>query len=324
MASRFATLPDYILGVTYEIWEGRQIASLHQAYGANMVARSTLGVMVGAEDVIHDTLASQAAFPDRQIYGDDVIWSGNDSDGYLSSHRTMIIGTHTGHGVFGPPTGRVVAARCIADCYVKDDVIDDEWLCYDMTAMVRQLGHTPESWARDSIAREGGPDRARRPFTPALDRPGPYTGRGNDHPLGQRLADILTRIMSHDVAVIGTEYDRAVHVWHPGGTTGWGRPFAESQWMQFRTAFPDAAFSIDHQIGRADAGQPDRAAIRWSLSGTHSGFGPWGAPTGAPVHVMGFTHAEFGPWGLRREFTLWDEVSIWKQILLARPDHRYA
>jgi predicted ester cyclase len=323
MTSRFGSLPDYILGVTFEIWEGRQIASLHQAYGKTMVARSTLGVMVGADEVIRDTLASQAAFPDRQIYGDDVIWCGNDADGYLSSHRSMIIGTHTGHGVFGPPTGRVVAARCIADCYVKDDVIDDEWLCYDMAAMVRALGHSPEGWARASIAREGGADAARRPFTPAIDLPGPYTARGNDHPLGQRLADILTGIMSHDIAVIGRSYDRAVHVWHPGNVTGWGRPFAEAQWMQFRTAFPDATFAIDHQIGRADAGEPDRAAIRWSLSGTHSGYGIFGAPTGAPVHVMGFTHAEFGPGGLRREFTLWDEVSIWKQILLACPDHSY-
>jgi hypothetical protein len=321
---RFASLPDYILGVTLEIWEGRQIASLHRAYGRDMVARSTLGVMVGVDDVIHDTLASLAAFPDRQIFGDDVIWSGTAADGYLSSHRSMIIGTHTGHGPFGPPTGRVVAARCIADCFVQDEVITDEWLCYDMGGMVRALGHTPEAYARDMIAREGGPATARRPFTPAIDRPGPYTGRGNDHPTGQRLADILTRLMSHDIAVIGDTYDRAVHISHAGNVTGWGRAFAESQWLQFRTAFPDATFAIDHQIGRSDAGQPDRAAIRWSLSGTHSGHGLWGPPTGAPVHIMGFTHAEFGPWGLRREFTLWDEVSIWKQILLACPDHRYA
>lgn len=323
MASRFATLPDYIQGVTWEIWEGRRISSLHQAYGKDMVARSTLGIMVGATDVINDTLASLAAFPDRQIYGDDVIWSGDDASGYLSSHRSMIIGTHTGHGIFGPPTGRVVAARCIADCHVRDDVIEDEWLCYDMAAMVRQLGHSPEAWARASIAREGGADRARRPFTPATDQPGPYTGRGNDHPLGQRLADILTRIMDKDVAVIGRHYDRAVHVSHPGGTTGWGIPFAEAQWMQLRTCFPDATFRIDHQIGRADPGQPDRAAVRWSLSGHHTGFGILGRPTGAPIHVMGFTHAEFGPWGLRREFSLWDEVSLWKQILLCQPDHSY-
>lgn len=38
-----------------------------------------------------------------------------------------------------------------------------------------------------------------------------------------------------------------------------------------------------------------------------------------PDHILGFTHAECGPWGLRREFTLRDEVSIWKQILLACP-----
>ena len=62
--------------------------------------------------------------------------------------------------------------------------------------------------------------------------------------------------------------------------------------------------------------QPHRAAVRWSLDGRHDGFGAFGAPTGAPVHVMGITHAEFGPWGLRREFTLFDEISIWKQILL--------
>jgi hypothetical protein len=31
---------------------------------------------------------------------------------------------------------------------------------------------------------------------------------------------------------------------------------------------------------------------------------------------MGMTHAEFGPWGLRREYTLYDEVALWKQIIL--------
>lgn len=318
---RFRDLPDYILKITHEIWEGREIAALHRFYGKDMVARSTLGVMVGNQDVINDTLAAQAAFPDRQIHGDDVIWSGDEDAGFLSSHRSMIIGTHTGPGAFGPPTGKVVAARCFADCHVRDGVIDDEWLCYDMADMVRQLGHSPESWARQSIQREGGTDRARQPFTPAIDLPGPYTGRGNDHPLGTRLADMLSRIMAMDFSVIRRGYDRAVHVWHFGGATGWGIPFAEAQWLAFRTAFPDATFRIDHQIGRSDPGEPDRAAIRWSLTGTHSGFGDYGAPTGAPVHVMGFTHAEFGPRGLRREFTLWDPVSIWKQILLACPDH---
>lgn len=316
MTSRLATLPDYILGITREIWEDRQIASLHRSYGKDMVMRSTAGLILGNAGVIKDTLAAQAAFPDQQILGEDVIWSGDAEAGYLSSHRAFITGTHTGHGVFGPPTGRKTAVRCIADCFVEGEAITDEWLCYDFSAMVRQLGHSPRDWAARCIAEEGGPDTAIRPFSPDQDRQGPYSGIGNDHPLGDRLADILTRIMGADIAVIRESYDRACHVCHAGGVEGWSHPFAEAQWMQLRSAFPDAEFRVHHRIGRSDKGEPDRAALRWSLNGEHSGHGVFGPPTGAPVHVMGFTHAEFGPRGLRREWSLWDEVAIWKQILL--------
>ncbi len=95
--------------------------------------------------------------------------------------------------------------------------------------------------------------------------------------------------------------------------------------MQLRAAFPSATFAIHHVIGRSDPHQPHRAAVRWSLDGKHDGFGAFGAPTGAPVHVMGITHAEFGPFGdggagLRREFTLYDEIAIWKQIHLHTGD----
>ena len=58
------------------------------------------------------------------------------------------------------------------------------------------------------------------------------------------------------------------------------------------------------------------AAIRWSLTGKHDGWGAFGEPTGAEVYVLGISHAEFGPWGLRREYVLLDETAVWKQILL--------
>jgi len=168
--------------------------------------------------------------------------------------------------------------------------------------------------------REGGAASASRPYTPGIDRVGPYTGTGDDHPLGMRLDDLLTRIMAMDFAAIDEGYDRACHIHHAGGVTGWGIPFAAGQWMQLRAAFPTAVFKVHHRIGRADPGEPDRAALRWSLDGRHDGHGRFGPPTGAPVHVMGFTHAEFGPRGLRREWSLWDEVAIWKQILLHAAD----
>ncbi len=94
--------------------------------------------------------------------------------------------------------------------------------------------------------------------------------------------------------------------------------------MGLRAAFPDATFRLDHVIGRDDPLMPPRAALRWSLQGKHDGWGRFGTPTGAEVHVMGISHAEFGPFGdgglPPRELTLFDETAIWKQILLHTGD----
>ena len=87
--------------------------------------------------------------------------------------------------------------------------------------------------------------------------------------------------------------------------------------MGLRASFPNAKFTIEHQIGREDPLLSPRAAVRWALHGKHDGWGMFGQPTGSEIYVMGFTHAEFGPYGLRREYTLFDHVSIWKQIFMA-------
>ena len=192
----------------------------------------------------------------------------------------------------------------------------------DQSAIVKQLGFDVVDWTRDLIAREGGPEKCVQPMTPANDVAGPYDGRGNDNEWGQRYADIVSRIMRADLAVIPAEYDRACTLEYPGGVSGHGWSDADQFWMGLRAAFPDAEFKIEHVIGRDDPLMPPRAALRWSLYGKHSGWGRFGTPTGAEVYVMGMSQAEFGPFGhggepcVRREWTLIDETAIWKQILL--------
>ena len=90
--------------------------------------------------------------------------------------------------------------------------------------------------------------------------------------------------------------------------------------MNLRSSFPSAEFKIQHRIGREDINMPPRSAIRWCLHGKHDGWGTFGRPTGAEVFILGASHVEFGPWGIRREYSLFDETSVWKQILLARKD----
>lgn len=314
---KFTDFPDYIIGITKEIWEDRGIATLHQYYADDIVVRSPASVVVGNQNVIGATMATLAEFPDRTLLGEDVIWSGTPEEGMLSSHRLLSTATHAHDGVYGKATGKKLTYRILADCHAVNNQINDEWLIRDQGAIVRQLGWDPKDYAADLIAREGGLEACAPPLTPKTDQPGPYRGRGNENEWGVKYADILTRIMGADMAAIPAEYDRAVHVEYPGGKTGHSHGDVDQFWMGLRASFPDATFQIDHQIGRDDALMPPRAALRWSLHGKHSGWGRFGAPTGAEVYLLGISHAEFGPWGLRREYVIFDETTIWKQILLA-------
>lgn len=313
---KFKDFPDYIIGITKEIWEDRGIATLHQYYSDDIVVRSPGSVVIGNRNVIGATMATLAEFPDRTLLGEDVIWSGTPEEGMLSSHRLLSTATHTGDGMYGAATGRKLVYRIMADCHAINNQINDEWLIRDQGAIVRQMGWEPKAYAADLIEREGGPEACVKPMTPAIDLPGPYKGRGNDNEWGAKYADVLTRIIGADMAAIPAEYDRAVQVEYPGGVQGHSHGPVDQFWMGLRASFPSAVFKIDHVIGREDPMMPPRAAVRWSLHGKHDGWGSFGTPTGAEVYVLGICHAEFGPWGLRREYVIYDEAMVWKQILL--------
>ena len=309
--AEFVDLPDYILKCTARIWEGREIAALNWHYGDTLLVRTPAGISRGNAAGKANTMATLTEFPDRQLLGEDVIWCGDADAGFLSSHRILSTATHHG-GAFGPATGRPVVFRTIADTFCRANRVWDEWLIRDNAAIALQLGRTPQEVAQHAI--DSGDRDA--PLTAATDVPGPYAGTGNDNVWGLRHAEILRRIFRADFAVISAEYDRACHVSLPGGEDVHGHAGAERFWLGLRAAFPSAVFRIDHQIGREDDLLSPRSAIRWSLSGRHDGQGRYGAPTGADVHVMGVSHVEFGPRGVRRDVTLFDDIAIWKQILL--------
>ena len=320
---KFVDLPDYILGVTKEIWEDRQISKLEEYYASNIVVRSPASVVVGNQDVIAATMATLSEFPDRKLLGEDVIWSGSPDQGMLSSHRLLSTATHTHPGAYGAPTGKNLQYRIIADCHAMNNQIDDEWLIRDQGAIVRQMGLHPRDYARQLIEAEGGPTSCVKPYTPTNDQIGPYRGKGNDNLWGQRLAMVLRAIMNAEFNAISAAYDRAADLNYPGGVHTLSFEGADQFWMGLRSSFPNATFEIQHVIGRDDPAMPPRAAARWTLHGLHEGYGAFGHPTGAEVFVMGATHAEFGELitgepKLRREWTLYDETAIWKQILLQK------
>ncbi len=317
-SNRWKDFPDYIIGITKEIWEDRGIATLHDYYAKDIPVRSPMGVQRGNQAVIASTMATINEFPDRELLGEDVIYSDDPEHGLLSSHRLLTKATHTRDGQFGAATGKHWVVRVIADCAAKNDTIYDEWLVRDYGGMVRQMGMDPRDYSAQIIESEGGADKASKPFTLDSDIEGDYKGRGNANEWGAKYAATLSRIMDHDFNHIVNDYDRAAIGEYAGAQTAIGRDEMVKFWVGLRSSFPSATFTINHQIGMDGDMLSPRAAIRWSLDGIHDGWGTFGKPTGAHVHVFGMSHAEFGPWGLRREFTLYDEIAIWKQILMAQ------
>ena len=331
--AKWRDVPHFINGITHEIWEERRIASLTALYSPDLVVRSPASVVRGNSGVIAATMATLAEFPDRQLLGEDVIWCEDranataESDAFMSSHRLICTATHSHAGAYGAPTGARLRYRILADCAIRDGAVHDEWLVRDQSAIVRQMGLDPIEWVRDQIAREGGPARCVPPMTQADHQGGPCLQNGNVSDWGQRYSDTMTRIMAAEMDVIPRVYDRAAILAYPGGVEALGWRGADEFWMGLRAALPAATFTIDHVIGRQDALLSPRAAVRWSLHGTHSGWGRFGAPTGAELYIMGICHVEYGPYGhngaaaIRREFALIDETAVWKQILLATGQH---
>ena len=229
--NKFKDLPDYILKITYEIWENNDVEAIKDYYADTpnvslpTPTRSPSGVIYGAEPVIESTYASKKLFPDRTLLGEDVIWIGNDEEGYFSSHRILSTSTHSVDGMYGEATGKKLYYRTIADCACMNNQVYDEWLVRDQGAIVRQIGIDPKEFANNLIKNEGGPEKASKPFDENTPLKSIYTSpilaSGN---CGEIYANLLTSIMNINLEkTINDNYDRAVQQFQPGGNTHYGK-----------------------------------------------------------------------------------------------------
>ena len=100
---------DYIMRCTHRIWEEKNIGLCRTHYGDDCTMHTLAGPSVGAANVVQGTVSALAMSSDRQVLGEDVIWS-EDVDGRLySSHRITSQMTHMGDdAMLGPATMRPI------------------------------------------------------------------------------------------------------------------------------------------------------------------------------------------------------------------------
>ena len=317
----FTDLVHYIHLITARIWEGRQIGLIRRHYAPDCVMHTPMGPARGVGRVVSGTLETLHAFPDRRLLAEDVIWSGNATDGFLSSHRIVSTQHHRGEGLFGPPTGRRLHVRTVADCAVRSNVIDEEWLVRDQAAIVRQIGGDPREVAARLAADDAAAGITPWHLTEAAEAAA--SGRRptdqREHPLAAMLIATLGRVWNDgDLAALRSLYGEAATLHGPGGIDHVGHDEIDAFLVGYLASFPGAVFAVDHAAVLEEPGHPVRAALRWRLCGTHSGRGAFGAPTGGPVLVLGITHLELRGGRVVRDHTLIDELALWKMIAAKR------
>ncbi|TFB71851.1 hypothetical protein E3O06_11345 [Cryobacterium glaciale] len=319
---RFTDIVDYCVDVTDRIWEDQDVGYIYDTYANGVRIHDDRGWKYGVEAVVEGTIATINAFPDSRHYADDVIWAGDEDQGFVTSHRALNIGHHTGPYKWAPqPTGKEIRIWVIANCVSKENLFYEEWVLYNTAARLLQLGVNVTE-AAQTYAIAGGArlddhqlsevDRllsGRKPTRYEL----PPAGAFNvEHAVRALFHDVYNR---RDFSAIDRLYSQSVR-WH--GTSnreGRGRSAVRGMARNLLATFPDLGLSVDevYWMGNDDDGYS--VSVRWSAAGTHRGLGLYGAPTNRRAFVWGISQLYFQQGRIVEDWSLFNEFDVIAQLI---------
>lgn len=313
---QYQNIVDYIVRITHRIWEEADMGYIYDTYAPDIPVHTGYGTSYGVEEVVGGSVAFLAALPDRRMYAEDVIWTGDDKAGFHTSHLIANTATNTGFSPWGPPTGKRVSFLAIANCFVRENRITEEWLVRDTGALIRQLGF--DLWEVARVARPadtptvtGETDRllGQRP-------PEPYRQRHEDW----HIEDFVQRIF-HEV-FNGRHFNVLAETHHPGAVMRvpgnlrlYGTGNIRSYLLNLLAMFPDAALTVEHLYCLGDAAQGYRVAVRWRLQGMHRHHGFYGRPTGKRMNILGVSHLHVDAQQVTEHVMVFDELAVAMQLV---------
>lgn len=319
---QYVNIIDYIVRITHRIWEERDVGYIYDTYSHDAAVWDDYGLQYGREKIVVDTLHTTNAFPDIRLIADEVIWAGDDTVGFHTSHRTVISGTNTGWSRYGAPTGRRVRLWCIANCVARDNEIFYEHVLYNTSSMVRQLGLDLFETARAMKRR-----MALAPFPEnfAAAEPARLPGQGKPPllPFPTDRGDVASFVAAFfqnvwNRRMLG-EIDRtcAPHIVLQGPTDR--RYYGIGQYKAFvlsmLAAFPDLNLTIADLYWMGCEANGLLVSIRWEGQGTHTGYGLYGEPTGRAVRLWGISQWSLRNGCIETDWTMFNELGVLMQIV---------
>lgn len=318
---QYVDIIDYILRITHRIWEEKRIGYIYDTYAHNSHVHDDYGLQYGRDKIVADTVHTINAFPDVRLYADEIIWAGNDHVGFHTSHRTVIVGHNTGYSKYGPPTGKKVVVWCIANCIALENEIFEEWVVYNTSSMLAQLGFDLREKAREfgnlmdpnllRDARSGEPQRLLGQGKPAHFPAA--TANGFD------VEDFLRRTY-HTIwnwrmpGAVDEVYAPNLRFHGSTNRESYGRGAYVSYLLSVMAMFPDLVMQIDDLYWMGNDADGYLASVRWSLTGTHRGLGIYGAPTGRHITMWGISQHHIRRSQIVEEWQVFNEFEVMQQI----------
>ena len=322
-AGPFRSLADYILGITHEIWESRQVERIRDYYASDCVVYMPGGVQRGVDIVVRNTYDSLVSYPDRLLIADDVVWSRDGAAHFYSSHRITSHMTNLGASPLGPATGRRVRVCTIADCVVEAGVITREWLIRDNWSLVRQLGLDPHVLAAARAATPVSDEyrqwlAAERARVRQASNNGQHSVTRYTHAQAAEFA--LTNLRNFwidaDDKLLAAQC-APYAVLHDSAPLASGYDAIRAHSAMLRRAFKNVALTVDHVCVVPRDSDTTDVAVRWTLDARHVGE-LWGlAGSGRSVTVLGITHWHLVANRIAAEWSIYDRLDVLTQVLRA-------
>ena len=317
----FRDIVHYIEKSTYQIWDQKNLGLIYRYYTPTTVVHTSDGDTFGYEEVVRNSTIKMAAFPDIRDLIEDVVWTGNDRDGYRTSMRWTWTARNSGHSVYGPPTGRNVVVTGLANCVIKGEQVVEEWVVYNELSLLRQLGLDLHEVLREASAGLDG-----RPPSEAAGEVDRLMGQAPPPEMPPKESDgfdieDFVRRSFHDVwnrRMFGKIPDYYAPGYRCHGASDrelYGlRDFTQDVLARV-AAFPDATVHIDDLYWNDDGEGRYRTAVLWTMLGTHEGPSVYGPPTGRRVRIMGITQHRVKGGKFVEEWTEFGEYNLIKQLM---------
>lgn len=310
---------DYITKMTHRIWEEKGIGYIYKSFHHGVTMHHGSTSTKGIAAIVARNLQTLHAFPDRRLIGENVIWSGNDKEGFYSSHRMLSTATNLGESSFGPATYRKVTYMSIVDTFVFANRIVEGWQIRDNLHLVRQLGLDPHELAKKMAPvvksteqkHFGLPETLEGQFEPPV-----YKPIHEEFEIGDFILSMYNTIWEWKFFNrIGEFYAKnaVVHFICDQHLTGYDQ--IQGLWISLFASLPNAAFVIERVTCNQRGGDDDwDVAVRWRWQGLHEGYGYFGKPSGNPVDIMGISNLRVIAGKIAEEWLLIDGLDVLKQI----------